>query len=32
MSDEEKLAVLERVLDGFNRHDLEAIMSEFTDD
>ena len=32
MSDEAKLAVLERVLDGFNRHDLAAIMAEFTDD
>ena len=26
------LAVLERMLDGFNRHDLEAIMSLFVDD
>jgi ketosteroid isomerase-like protein len=33
MSDDvSKLAVLERVLDGFNRHDLDAIMSCFADD
>jgi ketosteroid isomerase-like protein len=33
MSDEaSKLKVLERVLDGFNRHDVEAIMSQFADD
>jgi ketosteroid isomerase-like protein len=32
VSDETKLAVLERVLDGFNRHDLDAIMAEFADD
>jgi taurine dehydrogenase small subunit len=27
-----RLAVLEHVLDGFNRHDLDAIMSLFADD
>ena len=27
-----KLDVLARVLDGFNRHDVDAIMAEFTDD
>ncbi len=27
-----KLEVLARVLDGFNRHDVDAIMAEFTDD
>jgi ketosteroid isomerase-like protein len=33
MSDDaSKLAVLERVLDGFNRHDLDAIMSCFAAD
>lgn len=33
MSDDgSKLRVLERVLDGFNRHDADAIMSEFADD
>ena len=33
MSDDaSKLQVLERVLDGFNRHDVEAIMSQFADD
>ncbi len=33
MSDDgSKLEVLERVLDGFNRHDADAIMSEFADD
>jgi ketosteroid isomerase-like protein len=33
MSDDaSKLAVLERVLDGFNGHDLDAIMSCFADD
>jgi ketosteroid isomerase-like protein len=33
MSDERsKLAVLERVLDAFNRHDLDAILSFFSDD
>jgi ketosteroid isomerase-like protein len=30
--DGSKLKVLERVLDGFNRHDADAIMSEFADD
>ena len=30
--DRSKLAVLERVLDGFNRHDLDAILALFTDD
>ena len=32
MSDDDKLAVLKEVLDAFNRHDLEAIMSHFADD
>ena len=32
MSDDDKLAVLNAVLDAFNRHDLEAIMSHFADD
>ncbi len=34
MSDDDgnRIAVLERVLDGFNRHDLDAIMALFTDD
>lgn len=33
MSDEKvKLGVLERMLDGFNRHDLDAIMTLFADD
>src|SRR5437868_15405891 len=32
MSDEVKREVLERVLDGFNTHDLDAIMSAFADD
>jgi ketosteroid isomerase-like protein len=32
MSDVEKLEVLERMLDGFNRHDLDAIMSLFAED
>ena len=33
MSDERsKLDVLERMLDGFNRHDLDAIMSLFAED
>jgi taurine dehydrogenase small subunit len=30
--DDSKLAVLERVLDGFNRHDLDAIMACFVED
>jgi ketosteroid isomerase-like protein len=33
MSDDStRMAVLEDILDGFNRHDLEAIMSLFADD
>ena len=32
MSDVEKLDVLERMLDAFNRHDLDAIIALFTDD
>ncbi len=33
MSDDAtKLGVLERMLDGFNRHDLDAIMSLFAED
>jgi steroid delta-isomerase-like uncharacterized protein len=32
MSDEAKLAVLREVLDAFNRHDLDAIMSHFAED
>jgi taurine dehydrogenase small subunit len=33
MSDEQsRLDVLERMLDGFNRHDLDAIMSLFADE
>jgi ketosteroid isomerase-like protein len=33
VSDEKvKLGVLERMLDGFNRHDLDAIMALFADD
>jgi ketosteroid isomerase-like protein len=33
MSDDtSRLAVLERVLDGFNRHDVDAIMSVFAED
>ena len=32
MSDQSKLDVLGRMLDGFNDHDLDAIMSLFTDD
>jgi len=33
MSDDStRLDVLERMLDGFNRHDLDAIMSLFADD
>jgi taurine dehydrogenase small subunit len=30
--DDEKLAVLERVLDGFNAHDPDAIVANFVDD
>jgi hypothetical protein len=32
MSDDHKLDILKEVLDAFNRHDLEAIMSHFADD
>ncbi len=33
MSDDaSRLTVLEHVLDGFNRHDVDAIMSLFADD
>ena len=32
VSDAEKLHVLELMLDAFNRHDLDAIMSLFADD
>jgi len=32
MSSEQRLEVLQQVLDGFNRHDIEAIMSFFADD
>ena len=32
MNDEDKLEVLRQVLEAFNRHDLDAIMSEFADD
>jgi ketosteroid isomerase-like protein len=31
-SDQTKLDALQRVLDAFNRHDLDAIMSHFADD
>jgi steroid delta-isomerase-like uncharacterized protein len=31
MSDEAKLEVLRQVLDAFNRHDLDAIMSHFAE-
>jgi ketosteroid isomerase-like protein len=31
MSDRAKLDVLERMLDGFNRHDLDAIMALFAE-
>jgi ketosteroid isomerase-like protein len=31
-TDHDRLAVLERMLDGFNAHDLEAIMSLFSED
>ena len=30
--DDEKLAVLQRVLDGFNAHDLDAILANFVED
>jgi steroid delta-isomerase-like uncharacterized protein len=32
MSDDAKLQVLHQVLDAFNRHDLDAIMSHFAED
>jgi ketosteroid isomerase-like protein len=32
MSTEQQLDVLQQVLDGFDRHDLDAIMSHFADD
>ena len=32
MSDRDKLDVLARMLDGFNRHDLDAIMALFVED
>jgi taurine dehydrogenase small subunit len=32
MSDDPKLEILHEVLDGFNRHDLDAIMSHFEED
>ena len=32
MSDDRRLKVLQQVLDAFNRHDLEAIMSFFSED
>jgi ketosteroid isomerase-like protein len=32
MGDAERLEVLHRVLEAFNRHDLDAIMSYFSDD
>ena len=32
MSEATKLGVLECILDGFNRHDLDAIMALFADD
>ncbi len=32
MSEQRRLEALERVLDGFNRHDLDAILAEFADD
>ena len=31
-ADQEKLATLQAILDGFNAHDLDAIMSHFTED
>jgi len=31
-TDQDRLAVLERMVDGFNAHDLDAIMSLFTED
>jgi ketosteroid isomerase-like protein len=32
MADEQHLEVLDKVLEAFNRHDLDAIMSYFADD
>jgi steroid delta-isomerase-like uncharacterized protein len=32
MSDPTKVELLQRVADGFNRHDLDAIMAAFSDD
>ena len=32
MSEQRRLEVLERVLDAFNRHDLDAILAEFADE
>ena len=32
VTDAERLATLEAILDGFNAHDLDAIMAWFTDD
>jgi ketosteroid isomerase-like protein len=32
MSNEQHLEVLQQVFDGFNRHDIDAIMSFFADD
>jgi ketosteroid isomerase-like protein len=32
MADDERLAVLRRVLDGFNAHDADAIVANFTED
>jgi ketosteroid isomerase-like protein len=32
MTSDHRLEVLEEVLDGFNRHDLDAIMSHFAED
>jgi ketosteroid isomerase-like protein len=32
MTDDARLAVLRRIFDGFNAHDLDTIMAEFEDD
>jgi ketosteroid isomerase-like protein len=32
MADDEKLVLLRRVLDGFNAHDLDAILADFEED
>lgn len=32
MPDEERIALLERVLDGFNAHDVDAILEGFDED